>query len=465
MRKRSIAALGSASAIFACLTASCVTSFRIPPALTSIIPVFGRRDADPDSAANPVLSRPPGFAAVNSIDMGGYYLEGFIDRAPVIMTRVNPDGSISVCSVDPFKRKTFVYEYSKDLEYLRTLTFANVFDRLGAFTKDDEGNFYVFTAKPVEEYQHKADNMALAKYSPSGERLNVYKLKAYPEKSFYGVKEPFAAGSCRLEVSGNMVCAYFGRRMFRAKDDGLNHQASYGFILDKDDFTRIDKGAGTNSSGGFMLMPYASPSFNQLLLPIDGGFVFADQGDAYPRGFMFSRFLRDEKTKCVAAFEFKKGSVYQYTFAQLGGIVKTKTGYLFAGTYERNSKTRDQIHNDSRNLFVMTVKDDFSRCGDPIWITDYSDKARENAAQPKIADMGGGRYLLMWELIGPIGFDGTYMAVIDENGAILEEPAWVSDARLNVNDPLRYDALAGRAYWAVNAGLYAFDPERALDEE
>jgi hypothetical protein len=145
-----------------------------------------------------------------------------------------------------------------------------------------------------------------------------------------------------MEVSGNMLCVYFARLMFMTPDDGLNHQASYGFIVDKNTFQRVDIGQtpnrGTGGSLRGMRMPYVSHSWNQFILPIEGGFVLADHGDMYPRGFTFSKFLNGNQTiEGKTAFAFKQGSRYQQTFAQLGGLVKTSDGYLFAGTYERNT--------------------------------------------------------------------------------------------------------------------------------
>ena len=89
------------------------------------------------------------------------------------------------------------------------------------------------------------------------------------------IREPFAAGTCRVELSGSMLAVYFARQMF----DG--HQASYGFILDKDTFERVDTGAATNAqrTGSRSQMPYVSHSFNQFILPIEGGFLFADHVD------------------------------------------------------------------------------------------------------------------------------------------------------------------------------------------
>jgi hypothetical protein len=97
-------------------------------------------------------------------------------------------------------------------------------------------------------------------YGEGGEKLNVYKFKAYAAGSLFGGKEPFEGEACRLENSGSMPAVYFAREMFKA-GDGLNHQASYGFVINKDTFERLYKESKTGynaTSAGNMTMPYVS---------------------------------------------------------------------------------------------------------------------------------------------------------------------------------------------------------------
>jgi len=417
-------------------------------------------------AANAQTTQDSGVASVTiateynvpvSIDSGNRYLAGWDDLTPIVSTYIDYIGTISVCSVDVNARETYIYELTEDLYHFKTVKFPNEFNQLGAFVKDNEGNYYLFyagsaTTKTVE-------NMALVKYDNEGNAVKTMKLPALPRNSFNGVKNPFYVGSCRMELSGSMLAVYFGRQMF----DG--HQASYGFVIDKDTFERVDSGAATNSDrrGWTSQMPYASHSFNQFILPVDNGFMFVDHGDGYPRGFDFSRFQKEKNTKRLLAFTFKKGKTYQYTFAQLGGLAKTTSGFLFAGTYEKKNTITHVSHNDSRNLFVVTFDDDLAACSKPIWITNYTDKNTENAANPKITKLEDGRYLLMWEYMTAYTYKTTFVRVIDESGNPLGDETELSGIRLNKNDVLRYNRYNGKVYWAVNDGsrsitIYALAP-------
>jgi hypothetical protein len=260
-----------------------------------------------------------------------------------------------------------------------------------------------------------------------------------------------------MEVSGNMLCVYFARLMFMTPDDGLNHQASYGFILNKNNLSRISN----------IRMPSAGHSFNQFILPIENGFVFADQGDVGPRGFYFNTVQNGIKNKNITSFAFKQGNRYQATFAQLGGLAKTTDGYLFAGTYEKN-KVVSAEHNDSRNVFILTLDNELNNISEPIWITSYTNKDNDNAASPKIADLYNGRYLLMWERMGRIGYESTYMTIIDKTGRQLITAKEIPDVRLNANDILRYNRTNGNVYWAVdnhdkNIDVYSFNPDNPIN--
>jgi len=404
------------------------------------------------------------YNVTNSIDYGKKYLDGWGELTPIIMTYVNNNGSVSVCSVDIETKQTYIYEYSKDLQYIKKLTFQNELDKLGAFVKDDEGNYYIFYAKNVNEGDFKQINMTITKYNSKGEKTGAFFLPAQTSDEIWaggysGIKTPFFCGSCRMEVAGDWIAVYFARQMFRSRDS-KNHQASYGFIIDKNSMERIPN----------IAMPSAGHSFNQYILPIENGFIFTDQGDNGPRGFNFAKVQNGQKIKELRSFTFKRGRTYQYTFAQLGGLAKTANGYIFLGAYEKNSTVSDASHNDSRNLFVMTFDDNLTSCSKPIWITNYTNKLTENAANLKIALLGPERYVVMWECMTHFAYKTTYMRIINEKGEPLSDEVELPDIRLSFNDVLRYNQTTGNVHWAVNKGnqeimVYALNPENIVLEK
>jgi len=302
--------------------------------------------------------------------------------------------------------------------------------------------------------------MALVKYDTIGNKQMIYTLTAYTDNSFNGIQKPFNAGTCRMEVSANILCVYFARQMFKS-NDGLNHQASFGFVVDKDSFIRLDAGQVTNNKATpvnkvplRMQMPYVSHSFNQFILPTENGFIFADHGDAFPRCFTFAEFRNGENTKRLHAFQFPGRTGENATYAEMGGLAKTSKGYIFAGTYRKDINT-------VRNVFTLTFDVKLTKCSNPVYITSYT-KEDGHAGHPKIVEIANGHYLILWEKFrfstqsanlivqDPTGYQSTYMTTIDENGKTLSEIRELKGVRLNMNDVLRYNPQNGKVYWAIN---------------
>ena len=376
---------------------------------------------------------------------------------PGLQTIVNADGSISVMSATETygtaMAPLYVYEFDASGRPLRTLSFVRELPMVGAFARDDEGNYYIFYGERTNDENASAQNMVLVKYTANGAKVASFTARAKDGDGFASVKVPFDFGSCRMEVSGDLVAVYFARLMFKGSD-GLNHQASYGFILDKNTMTRT---AG---------VPYSSHSFNQFILPVADGFMFVDHGDAYPRAFMLSHVTKTS-IKSVNLLAFRGGIGDNNTDAEMGGLAETSTGYLFAGTYEKDG-------DDVRNLFLVTADRGLGSVSNPIWLTQYgkTGTSMSGALSPKLVQIANNRYLVMWSHEDRTGsgpytsyVPSTYYAIVDGNGTVLKGATKLDEVRLTPNDVLRYNEKTGLVHWAVTAGssgehmmLYSFDP-------
>ncbi|MDR0908769.1 MAG: leucine-rich repeat domain-containing protein [Spirochaetaceae bacterium] len=414
------------------------------------------------------------FSLRDSVDQtGNLYITAWSQR-PSLLTLVSADGSISLALSNENAGQTgqtFIYEYNSGLALQKTVQIPNERALLGAFTKDTEGNYYIFYAANAKSQNDV--NMAMGKYDADGKKLLEYTLVANAPDSFSGIREPFNAGTCRLELSGDNLCVYFAREMFNG------HQASYGFVLDKNTFERIDKGAATNDmEAPRRVMPYVSHSFNQYIVPVENGFVFADHGDAHPRAFGFSKWQTNDRTKRLKAFTFAGSIGANPTYAEMGGLAKTSTGFIFAGTNGGGA-------NNPRNLFILTFPDDLSAITINQNITAYA-RDDGHVAHPKIAEIapsadGTRRYILLWELMefstqsansivsDPTGYKSTWFILIDETGKALTGMTQMPEGvRLNMNDTLRYNPATGELCWAVNVGakgfgIWAFNPDKPIN--
>jgi len=359
-----------------------------------------------------------------------------------ISTFVNQDGTVTVHVADDDAKISHIYEFSTTLELQRQLSFPYEFDMFGAFTKDSDGNYYLFYGKVSrgdnniyvgsDEARNDPENMAMVKYNRSGSKIKTYKRK--PVRDSYGVNTPFRVG-CRLEVSGSMLAVHFARSTYELAD-GSAHQVVYGFILNKDTFEEVTNG-----------MPHVSHSFDQFILPIDNGFVIANKGDAYPsRAFMFAKYENNVFSGTLAAFTFAGAIGDNTTNAQMGGLAKTSGGYIFAGTYGEIP--------DKRNIFILTFDDAMTSISNPRYLTTYTERDERSIGHPKIVGIGSGQYLLLWELYelsstGTSKYISTKMQIIDEAGNPLSQVKDIQGLRLNVGDFLRYNGRNGRVYWAI----------------
>lgn len=422
----------------------------------------------PVSADNSVSN--PHFTALDvkekTYETGGCYLEGWPKRVSALQTEVNPDGTISVLNWTIVKGRATIYEYDQNAKYIRTLKLEAELSEVGGFTKDLEGNYYVAYGEDVPEGAFNEISIAIVKYDKNGKVLNKYLMPAQTSdekwsKGYSGVMQPFDE-ACRLEISGDMIAIYFGKSCFIAPD-GKNHQSSYGFILNKDTFARL---SGSNS--GDMIMTSAGHSFNQIILPIDNGFVFVDQGDYNPRSFVVEKVVKGSDNTRLLAFDFKQSYIYQLTYSDLGGLAKTSDGYILAGTYENTTKEGSAEVNGSRNLFIVTMDENLSTVTKPVYLTNYTDTDTETAVHPKIVQIGDNKYLLLWEMYNTNTERQTaYMAIIDKNGKQLESIKELPHAVLNAMDMLQYNPKTGYVHWAVNQGqntvlLYSLNPSSKI---
>ncbi|MCL1793784.1 MAG: hypothetical protein FWG34_07935 [Oscillospiraceae bacterium] len=429
----------------------------------ALICVFANFAAVGASAApNYFVPNNPDFTSVQSgipsKSAQNYYLSNWND-VPNLQTIVNADGTISVLDAE----NATIYEYSANAEFIRTQAFKKELAKVGAFAKDKNGNYYIFYAKDVAEGAFGEKNMVLVKYSPSGSKSREFWLEAQGADGYFsGVKVPFSFGSCKMEISGEMIAVYFGRQMF-VSNDGKNHQASYGFVLNLETFEHL-------TTGNKKSIPYSSHSFNQFILPVENGFVFADHGDAYPRAFAFEfvdfsgepeNSWKQNNNKQIESFKFAGESGDNYTGAEMGGLAKTPGGYMFAGTYDKKNPAAA----GSRNLFLLVMDENLTEISDPIWITNYADKNTEHAVAPKIVKIDAAKYLLLWAMHDPGARNAgkTYMALVNEKGELTAPVREIPGVSLNRSDVLRCSPKTRLVHWAAidpegKIVLYSLDP-------
>ncbi|MDR0434214.1 MAG: cell wall-binding repeat-containing protein [Gracilibacteraceae bacterium] len=368
----------------------------------------------------------------------------------------------------------------RGMNKIRALTLPKEMPLFGDITGDEAGNFYVLYGKNVEETQKNTANVVLAKYNPDGRLI----AKAEYMAGEINTKQPFYAANASLAISGDVLAAHTGRQMFRSAD-GLNHQSSLVLYADVKTMQPLQPGA-----------PYTSHSFDQQVVPIAGGFLFADRGDAYPRGFELAK-LENGQLTSVTPFHFREMQEYNFTNSELGGVAETNFSYVLVGSSDKilsnNPISRDS--RGARNIFIQYIKKDFenydvyqagndiyyvqgeSRSAEGVahsiglnlsgisyflpadatdhgvrWLTDLNEN--QNAERPKVVALSDGRVIVFWELFdraagAALRYAGTYYQVLDHSGEIIADTTLLTGSpRLPDNDRPVY--LNGKIYWSFS---------------
>lgn len=365
--------------------------------------------------------------------------------------------------------------YDAGLGVLRSLTLPKLMQNFGTAAIDAEGNYYIASGKWVTEEQRAEHNVAIGKYSAAGAPLGSAAFVG-GEGYHSGTKNPFNT-LASMAVSGRTLALHFSRLMFQSYD-GLNHQSSTVLYVDIDSMTPLD-----------LPTLYVSHSFGQQVIPTrDGGFLFADLGDASPRGFEVSALVLGRMFG-FTSFHFRELTPYQSTNSALGGIAEGDRGYLLAGSSERSLSYTPIPAGEGgpQDLFVQLLKKDFYAHRDNrdrmlltgetrtpqgvysadraegqrlylpnniedagvVWLTAYPQG--ESARNPKLAATEQG-FLLLWEHWGRgdnqwESYIETMVMVLEADGSVAKQATAVPGNPRLGTDRIHYSE--GPAIWAA----------------
>lgn len=418
------------------------------------------------------------------------------------------------CNVASYNGKLTIQRFDDKLNYISTIELANPYSTFGNVICDNDGNYYVVWGQS-DTNNANAVVTSVTKYSYDGEKLGECTLTGYNSNpyelwgeagNYWGTKNPFNSGNCSLAINNGILTCNYARTMYSG------HQSNFVFNVKCADMTRV-KPATTVRYGANPV--YCSHSFDQDAYPTsDGGFLYANHGDAFTRGFVVSK--ADKTTALIGealTFHFREGMDRSYgyneTYAQLGGVIESDNAYVLCGSSEKTlslepNKTNSSFcgHGESRNLFVQILKKDFYKYSGSnmyyaqgetrkatgtkpassqvelrlsgsevdygvIWLTNLSDDYYVN--NPKINNLGDGKFVVLWEELSYSTQKGkTYYTVLDETGKTVVAKTLIPNAYLCGNvDVALHD---GTIYWATNESngtkgvLHMFEPSEHIYE-
>lgn len=377
------------------------------------------------------------------------------------------------------KDKIFLTLLGADLRAKQTVELPNTaLEKLAAVTHDDKGMIYYLTIQRGGGKEGKTRNLHLYKVDSAGMLIASKALNGGDPKARNASQDAMSVTEfgdfvADMAWSNDRLGLMLGRHVHRSSD-GLVHQSGGGFVFNAKTL-EMEKNLGQTSGHSFG---------NVLSVAQDKKFVGIDLGDNFPRGVnlhsfdqngITSRLVYGVKTQhgdtsanpAGVGFEryseistkdrvYYKWSNDNRTYAELGGVTDTGSGLtvVFAGEPDangdalQNGRTGGYL-NDARNIGLVKVPRDFSGSNNPVlspgktktggfytfggtwtklenkgivWLTRYTDKAKENASRIKTAALPDGNILILWETWTPDAYVSTHAMKVSTTGEIIGEP-------------------------------------------
>lgn len=345
---------------------------------------------------------------------------------------------------------------------------------VSSFVRSAAGEYYYFTFE-----SGRNPTASIVKASKDGQLLARTDL-ANDEKAFDLLGLSRTTSTLALAPGGVLLTSSRGMQS--------GHQGSFAAVFNPSTLALV-KNFGQSCSHSFA---------NRAFFEGDT-FITADLGDNYPRGIVVHRLGYERTGRVVFTYKTQHSKTDESgrkghndidllagrwsndngTYTRLGDIIPTTNGYLvaFAGEQTTDNLKAVSDHNESHNVGMVLVRRDFARIPQtesivppsmilnsnevgPLfgffdysgqytrqqnagvtWLTTYTDKSKDNAAQVRAVSLDRERVLVLWEVWSSNQYRETHGLVINEFGRPLGKlmnlgsQARIPDgARLQVQD-------------------------------
>lgn len=350
---------------------------------------------------------------------------------------------------DGEKNVTVVRTNSKGAVLKKRITLEKKHPLFGTVACDSEGNYYLVTGEENTGDNTNVNTVFISKYNSKGKHIktvgdNGMSSLATYYKNNSATKIPFSAGNCAAAVSGDILAVNYARSMYSG------HQSNSVFAVN---MKTMEKVTG--------IVDYNSHSFAQRLTAYGDGFLFASEGDCYPRAFNVTTYA-DGKLKENEVFHFwvRKGTLNDYNmfvlnnnFAHMGGIVAVGKNAALVGTSAKSLSSKAESENEQLFIQVFDPTKELdsapgyitvgkrSGLGGPNgdesvtdygvkWLTNYDSKTK--ILNPQVVALNENRIVVLFEKYVEGKNKGVYYMVLDGKGNVVQKTKrFSSDARLN----------------------------------
>ena len=363
--------------------------------------------------------------------------------------------------------KKIIVVKTKNGKVINTIKLAKKYPLFGGVACDSKGNFYLASGKD-NEGNKEINTVFISKYDKEGKHIKTVGddgSSSLSSGSSFLTKKPFDAGNCDIEVNGNLVTVNYAREMYSG------HQSNSVFTVDSTTMTKVDMGR-----------IYNSHSFAQRAIAYKDGFVYASEGDCFPRAFTISTSLKSNENVIendVFHFWVKKGTysnwdmgTLNYNYAHMGDLAvvgSNKVAFLATSVKSLNSnanKENEQLfiqifdpEADLSNASSYVTKGTRSGLSGPdgnVKVTDYGVKFLTNSNayyidHPQMVSNGKNKLIVLYEKYNKKtgSYNGSYFQVLNSKGEVIKkETLYSKNIKLNpCETPIYTD---GKVNWVTN---------------
>ena len=251
------------------------------------------------------------------------------------------------------------------------------------FLETDE-NFYIAYGQENPNEDDNLESIRIVKYDRAWNRVDALSVKGGDTGA---VRPARSTRTSEMVLEGDQLVLHTSKLMYTLVADGVRHQANLTIWADADDMSLVKNSYTEYTSSS------VSHSFAQQVIFSDGVPVFADLGDASPRGFAIS--MDNVQPKTVLPFYGARGD--NNTYSILGGFEASEDYYLLAGasTPQNGEATQKTCYQNA--VLILTPKDDFSSATPTVkWLTNYTDGSRW-VQDVKMEAINNNTFVVMWQ--------------------------------------------------------------------
>ncbi len=361
----------------------------------------------------------------------------------------------------------YIVRFDKQLEKKKTLKIKSR-GLYGDAICDNQGNYYIAWGKEDTKGKGGVTTFFVSKYRYDGTYVKSCAFKSSGEGSETMI--PFHAGTCDMTIQDNLLVCSYARTMYNG------HQSSCVFTVNINTMKELTYPSGPDN--------YASHSFNQRVISLkNGGFLFADHGDSFPRGFQLTESVYDEEwdgynNESVVPFHFYGSGGQNYTNAYLGDIGETEKDYvLVASSAKAMTKKMEYA---PQQLFLQLIdkktkkprsigsKRSGTSCGEKTtdtgvkWLTNYTDGS--SVSHAKLVVLENGNLFVAWERFYPYNGEtypmAAYYMILSSEGKVLQNATLIPGREFNADESMKY--RDGKIYWATSTNTVKVDAADAL---